>query len=183
MDVQEEIARDISEKLRVRISGDQQKKMAMKPTRNPEAYQLYLLGRYQYNRYSDTAIEHFRQAVAKDPNFAEAYTGLADTYVMFADYQFPATEAGPLAKDAARRALAINDGLAEAHNALATIYSLYDWNWTGAENEFRRALHRIRITPLPTTSTAGCSPLSAGTPKLRSTSTARRSWNQRRPLL
>jgi serine/threonine protein kinase len=140
MDVQEEIARDVSEKLRMRISGEQQKRMAIRATRDPEAYQHYLRGRYQYNRYSDTAIDFFQQAVAKDPNFAEAYTGLADTYVMFADYQFPSNEAGPRAKEAARRALAINDGLAEAHNALGTIYALYEWNWAAAENEFRRAL-------------------------------------------
>jgi len=143
--VQEEIAREIAEKLRLRITGEQQKSLARRQTPNSEAYQDYLRGRYFWNRRTgeslNTAIGHFNQAIAKDPTFALAYAGLADCWVLMSFYTpTPSRECYPKAKAAALAALKIDDTLAEAHAVLGRTDHMYAWNWTGAERGFRKAL-------------------------------------------
>ena len=111
----------------------------------PEAYGLYLKGRYAFYQYTSQgwqrAIEHFTRAIERDPTFASAYSGLADTYVVAGAYDaIPADEALTRGKAAAAKALALDEGLAGAHYVLATAHTWYDWDWPGAEREFRRAL-------------------------------------------
>jgi tetratricopeptide (TPR) repeat protein len=112
---------------------------------NPQAYGLYLKGRYFFYQYSShgwqQAIDHFRQAIAIDPNFAPAYSGLADAYLVAGAYgMFTPQEALAQGKTAAQKALQLEDNLASAHYALATAYTWYDWDWANAEKEFQRAL-------------------------------------------
>jgi tetratricopeptide (TPR) repeat protein len=109
------------------------------------AYNLYLEGRYFWNRRSggdlQRAIELFERAIGEDPGYALAYTGLADSYALQLDYRsMPVVEGLERAKDYARRALALDDGLAEAHTSLGWVTFIYDWDWPGAEREFRRAI-------------------------------------------
>ena len=111
---------------------------------SPSGVQLYIRGRYQWNKRTEeglkTAIQYFEQASAIDPNFAAAYSGMADTYLTMYDYGFLAASAAtPNAREAAVKAVALNDGLAEAHNSLAHL-ALHDWQWADAEREFKRAL-------------------------------------------
>jgi len=143
--VQEEISREISEKLRLRLTGEEKTRMAKRPTENIEAYQLYLKGRYYWNKRTEEglrrSIEYFSEATEKDPNYALAHAGLADCYIILGYFSLlPAREAYAKAREAATRALALDDTLAEAHNALATAKADYDWDWPGAEREFRRAI-------------------------------------------
>jgi len=146
--VQEEISREISEKLRIELTGGEQKRLTKNYTQNIEAYQLYLKGRYYWNKRTEEgvrkAIEYFQQAIDKDPNYALAYSGLADCYNSFG-FSFdvgllPPHEAIPKAKAEAAKALALNDTLAEGHTSVAYSKLLYDWDWSGSEREFRRAL-------------------------------------------
>src|SRR5262249_23631600 len=143
--VQEDISREISEKLRLRLTGEEKVRLAKRPTENIEAYQLYLKGRYYWNKRSEEgfhrAIEYFSEATEKDPNYALAHAGLADSYILLGQYSLlPAKEASAKAREAARKALELDDTLAEAHNALAMVKADYDWDWPGAEREFRRAI-------------------------------------------
>ena len=143
--VQEDIANEITTALRTRLTGEDQKRVTKSYTANPEAYQLYLHGRFWWNKRSEEGfnkgIEYFQQAIAKDPSYALAYTGLADSYSGRADYGFvPPNEAFPKAKEAALKALEIDDTLAEAHASLALIKTAYDWDWPGAERESQRAI-------------------------------------------
>jgi TolB-like protein/Flp pilus assembly protein TadD len=143
--VEEDISREISEKLRLRLSGDDRSLLAKRYTQSTEAYQDYLKGRYHLNRLTEDGlkkgIEYFERAIERDQNYALAYTGLADSFGLLGFMGLaPAAEVMPKGKDAARRAVAIDDGLPEAHASLAGIYKNYDWDWAGAEREFRRAL-------------------------------------------
>jgi eukaryotic-like serine/threonine-protein kinase len=146
--VQQEIAREISERLRPRLSGEEQRQVAKRETTNPEAYQLYLKGRYYLEKRTkegtDRAIEYFQQAIDRDPNYALAFAGLADSYMLLVvaipRSSFPPKEGFPKAKEAAMRALQIDDKLAEAHTSLAHIKLVYEWDWAGAEREFKRAI-------------------------------------------
>ena len=143
--VQREIVKEISEKLRLRLSGTEKKQLTKHATENPEAYQLYLKGRFYWNKRSEEAvkkaIEYFHQAIEKDPNYALAYVGVADCYTVLENLlRLPAGEAFPKAKAATLKALEIDDTLAEAHNSLASIKDSYDWDWAGAEKEYRRAI-------------------------------------------
>ena len=141
--VQEEIARTISEKLRLRLSGAQEQQLAKRATANPEAYQLYLNGVF-YRRKGGLengrkALDYYNQAVALDPNFALAWTGVADAYrYLQANGVLDPKEAHPKAKAAAHKALELDEGLAEAHVALGLI-KMDEWDWAGAEHEFNRA--------------------------------------------
>jgi eukaryotic-like serine/threonine-protein kinase len=146
--VQREIAKEISSTLRLQLSGPEQSRMTKRYTDNPEAYQLYLEGRYYWNKRTEEgirrALEYFNEAIAKDPTYALAYTGIADCYsleTMHIDVgsQSPA-EAAPKAKAAAVKALEMDDSLSEAHTSLAFIKLNFDWDFTGAETEFKRAL-------------------------------------------
>jgi eukaryotic-like serine/threonine-protein kinase len=143
--VQKEIARNISEKLRLKLSGADQTQLTKTYTDNGEAYQAYLKGRYYWNKRTDEgfkkAIGFFQQAIDNDPNYALAYTGLADCYTLRSDYGFLASQEGyALAKGAVTLALKYDDSLAEAHTSLASIKAVTDWDWQGAENEYRRAI-------------------------------------------
>jgi eukaryotic-like serine/threonine-protein kinase len=141
--VQAELSREISEKLRLHLSGEQQKQLTRRYTDNTEAYQIYLKGRYYWNKRTpatiDKAIEYFQQAVEKDPGFALAFVGLADCYDVPAN-PLPPREKMPKAKAAAMRALQLDELLAEAHTSLARVLAVYDWDWAGAEKEFKRAI-------------------------------------------
>jgi serine/threonine-protein kinase len=143
--VQEEISREISEKLRLRLTGQEITRLAKRPTTNTEAYQLYLQGRFYWNKRTEDglkkSIEYLNEAIARDPTYALAYAGVADCYVVLADHQYVRpSEAFPKAKAAALKALEIDESLAEAHNALASMLEEYDWDWSGAEREYKRAI-------------------------------------------
>ncbi len=144
--LESQIAKDVSDQLRLRLTTGEEKRAASEPTANPEAYQLYLKGRYFFNKRTGDdlkkSIDFYNQATEKDPSYALAYAGLADTYDVITDYvnDMPPTKAFPLAKAAASRAISLDSNLAEAHSALAFALAYYDWNWTGAEQEFRRAI-------------------------------------------
>jgi TolB-like protein/Tfp pilus assembly protein PilF len=143
--LQSEIARDVSNKLRNRLTRAEQQKVAKSFTENPEAYQLYLRGRYHWNkRMPDDirrSIEYFQQALDKDPTYALSYAALAETYVLIPNYRLGAApEYYPKARAAAMKAIEIDGSLAEAHNALASVIANYDWKFADAEAEFRKAL-------------------------------------------
>jgi tetratricopeptide (TPR) repeat protein len=118
---------------------------------NPDAHDAYLRGRYFWNKRTEqglrTAIAYFEEAIAKDPNYAQAYSGLADSYALLGDWEYGAlapNEAFPKAKAAAMKALELDDRLGEAHASLALCLKSFDWNWKGAEAEL---LHAIKISP------------------------------------
>ncbi len=143
--VQEEISREISERMRLRLTGEDQKRLAKRHTENTEAYQLYLKGRYHWRKVDDQglskAIEYFQQSVGKDPGFALAYVGLSDTYgtLGYLGFQSP-KDVWPRATAAARRALEIDSSLGEAHAALAHPTLYYDWEWEKARRGLEKAL-------------------------------------------
>jgi serine/threonine-protein kinase len=145
--VEEEISTDITENLRLKLTGDEKKRLTKQYTKNTEAYQLYLKGRFYWNKRTEAAfvkgIEYFEQAIKRDPDYALAYTGLADSYLLLGSAAFellPPKETMPRAKRAATKALKIDDSLAEAHTTWAQVTRLYDWKWFEAEREFKRAL-------------------------------------------
>lgn len=143
--LQTEIARDVSSKLKSKLSGADVAKVEKTYTVNPDAYQLYLKGRFQWSRRTEEslrqAVEFFDQAIAKDPNYALAYSGLAESYVLFPNYSVSApTDCMPKAKAAALKAIELDDSLAEAHVALGIYLSAFSWNQPAAEKEFRRAI-------------------------------------------
>jgi len=145
MAIQEEISQEISDKLRVRLTGDDKKRLVKRHTENAEAYGLYLKGRYQWNKQTldgmETGINFFKQAIDKDPRYGLAYAGLADAYALLADYNLlAAKEVMPSAKTAAMKALEIDDTISEAHASLGWAKLTLDWDWAGAEKEFQRAL-------------------------------------------
>ena len=145
LDVKQEIAQEISEKLRLQLSGEEQAQLAKQGTENPEAYQDYLQGRYHSNkrRPADVAkgIEYFNQAIDKDPNYAQAYSGLADSYF------FQVLYAGQTINDlyqrellAAQKALELDDTLAEAHTSMGRITGMHGWDWSLGEKHLKRAI-------------------------------------------
>ena len=142
--VQSDIAREVSQRLRSQLSVEDQQKLTKGSTDNPEAYRLYLKGKYYTNKLTkegfDTGIDYFNQAIAVDPNYALAYSGLAFNYVNQDDWFMSPNEAGPKTKDAAKRALAIDESDAGAHVSMAIVTHWYDWNWVAAEKEFKRAI-------------------------------------------
>jgi serine/threonine protein kinase/tetratricopeptide (TPR) repeat protein len=143
--LQNDLAKDMTSMLRMRLTGEDEKRMAKSYTPNPEAYQDYLKGRYWWNKANEEGfkkgIEYFQQAIAKDPADAQAYAGLADSYALLAGFDLvPPKETYPRAKEAAQKALELDETLAEAHTSLATIKANYDWDWSGSESEFQRAI-------------------------------------------
>ena len=143
--VQQDITGAIAAKLREQLSGEQAKKPVAKGgTSDPEAYQLYLKGRYQWQKRTQTSLEkskaYFEQAIERDPNYAMAYLGLADYYIVVPDYSpVPAAESGAKARAAAQKALAIDDTSSQAHAVVAGAYQNL-WEWDASEREFRRAI-------------------------------------------
>ncbi len=143
--LQGDLAKEMTSMLRMRLTGEDEKRMAKSYTANPEAYQDYLKGRYWWNKRSEDGvrkgIDYFQQAIAKDPAYALAYDGLADGYSVLGNYGYvPPKEAYPRAKEAVLKALQLDDTLAEAHTSLAFVMTDYDWDWPGAEREFQRAI-------------------------------------------
>jgi serine/threonine protein kinase/tetratricopeptide (TPR) repeat protein len=143
--LQDEIVKEITATLRLRLTGEAEKRLAKRYTANPEAYQDYLKGRYWWNKRTkeglNKGIEYLQQAVAKDPTYALAYDGLADCYSLLAYYGFVDSKEGyPKAREAALKALEIDDSLAEAHTSLVFVKTFYDWDWSGAERESQRAI-------------------------------------------
>jgi DNA-binding winged helix-turn-helix (wHTH) protein/tetratricopeptide (TPR) repeat protein len=142
--IQEEIAKAITESLKFKLSRDDQISLFKRWTYNSEAFNLYLRGRYFWNKYSKQwvmkAIEIFKQAIAIDSEYALAYCGLADAYFRLSNVHLPPREVLPKAKEVALRAVEIDQNLAEAHSSLGLVKVYYDYDWTGAESEFRKAL-------------------------------------------
>ncbi len=139
------IAADLAKKLDLNLTREQAERLTKNYTENSEAYKLYSLGRFFWNKRSEEAlnksIDYFRQAIEKDPSFALAYAGLADSYaVMAISADLPAHEVFPKARAAATKALELDDALVEAHATMLRIRSQYEWDWAGAEKEYRRAL-------------------------------------------
>jgi serine/threonine-protein kinase len=142
--VQSEITSQIAEKLRLKLSVDEKQKLTKRQTENPEAYQLYLKGVYHVAKFDTKelviGLGYLKQAVATDPNYGLAWHGLAYYYYLVMDWTMPSSEAMPKAKEAAQRALEIDDTLAAAHSDLGAFYFWYEWNWSAAEKEFKRAI-------------------------------------------
>ena len=143
--VQQEIATAVSGRLRVGLTSEEKTHLSKSSATNPEAYQLYLRGRYHANQTTEAelrkSIEYFQQAIDKDPRYALAYAGLADSYSALGGgwMYLPPTDTLPKAKAATEKALELDDTLAEAHAALAYA-TFFDWDWPGAEREFKRAI-------------------------------------------
>lgn len=142
---QREIATTITEKLQLKLAGDETRGITKKYTDSNEAYQLYLRGRYSFSKRTKDemlrAVEYFRQAIDRDPKFALAYARIAETYGSMPAYPYLAPkEAFPQAKAAAQKALEIDPTLSEAHTFLAYCLAIYDWNWPEAERSFKRAI-------------------------------------------
>jgi TolB-like protein/Tfp pilus assembly protein PilF len=145
--VQDSISKRVAGALALELNDDEQRRLSRRYTGNSKAYELYLRGRYFWNKGSGEGFKkgvgYFEQAIQMDPKFALAYSGLADSYILMGSYshgQIPPREAMSKARAAAERALAIDDTLAEAHASLAFVKLNYDWDWPGVEREFRRAL-------------------------------------------
>lgn len=143
--LQGELAKEMTSMLRMRLTGEEEKRMEKSYTGDPEAYRLYLQGRFWWNKRTEEGLSRsvgfFQQAIAKDSSYALAYSGLADGYSLLSEYGFAVpTEENPKAKKAALRALEIDDTLAEAHTSLAWIKTFNDWDWSGGEDEFQRAI-------------------------------------------
>ena len=142
--IQDEIAKAISESLKFKLTRQEKIHLAKQPTDNIEAYNLYLRGRYFWNKYNKDwvlkAIDAFKQAIAIDANYALAYCGMADAYFRLSNLHFAPREVLPKAREAALKAAEIDENLAEAHSSLALIHVYFEHDWIRAEQEFRRAL-------------------------------------------
>ena len=142
--VQSDIAREVSQRLRSQLTAEDEKKLTKGSTDNPEAYRLYLKGKYYTDKFTkegfETGIDYFNQAIAVDPNYGLAYSGLAYNYINQEDWHLPPNQGVPKAKEAAKRALAIDNTDTGAHLVLAIAAHWYDWDWAAAESEFKRAI-------------------------------------------
>jgi serine/threonine protein kinase/Flp pilus assembly protein TadD len=144
--VERDIAQEISRALRLQLSGLEKEQLTKPYTRDTEAYQLYLKGRYFWRKFTGggigKSVEYYRQALDKDPDFALAHAGLAAAYALSSTGGglVPPKEVMPKAETAAMKALEIDDSLGEAHLSLALVRTFYDWDWSGADREFRRAI-------------------------------------------
>jgi TolB-like protein len=143
--LQSEIARDVSNKLRQKLSGEDTERISKRGTDNTEAYQLYLKGRFHWNKRTlvdiNRSIDYFQKAIEIDPSFALALAGLADSYVVIPSYSNNRSrEAYPKARAAAMKALEIDEFLAQAHATLGCVLAEFDWKFEEAEKEFKRAI-------------------------------------------
>jgi serine/threonine-protein kinase len=141
--VQDEISKSIVNTLQLKLANPT--RQAKPPSENVEAYDLYLQGRYHWGRWrtegAERALQFFQQAIEKDPNYAAAYAGMADSYAWLGFFgTLPPNEVMPKARAAAEKALALDDSLAQAHNSLGYVKALYEFDWQAAEREFRRAV-------------------------------------------
>jgi eukaryotic-like serine/threonine-protein kinase len=141
LSLQDQVARSITEQIRGKLTSQQHARLSSGRAVNPEAYDAYLKGRQAIWRFQDTgAIPYFQKAIALEPQYAEAYAGLADAYTSRSFTGLPPMEVLPKAREAAQKALALDDSLAEAHAAMGLVRMMYDFDWRGAEVEFRKAL-------------------------------------------
>ena len=145
--LQNNVARAIAGEIRVTLNPREEAALKESKTVNTEAYEAYLKGRYFWNKRTGEglkkAVDYFDRAIATDPAFARAYSGLADSYALMGDWEYgilSPRDAFPRAKAAATKALALDDKLSEAHTSLAFILDLYEWGWASAEKEYQRAL-------------------------------------------
>ncbi len=145
--LQKKVARAIAEHIRIELTPKEQAVLKNAKVVNPEAYEAYLKGRYFWNKRTadglKRAVDYFDQAIEKDPNYAQAYAGLADSYALLGDWEYGVlapSEAYPKAKAAAIKALELDNALGEAHTSLAFSLDVFDWDWESAEKEFRRAI-------------------------------------------
>ena len=149
LDIRSDISRRVVDALKVQLGVEETERLARKPTEMTEAYEVYLLGRYELNKFTEAgftnAVTHFKRAMAMDPSFALATAGLAEAYNMLGYWNFlPPKEAFPEAKSAALQALKLNPRLAEAHTALAFVYYEFEWLFEEADHEFSEA---VRLNP------------------------------------
>jgi TolB-like protein/DNA-binding winged helix-turn-helix (wHTH) protein/Tfp pilus assembly protein PilF len=149
--LQGQVARAIAEEIRINLTAREEAMLKNAKVINPEAYEDYLKGRYFWNKRTadslKTAKDYFEHATSKDPNYAQAYSGLADTYALLGDWQYAvmsATEALPKAKAAAMKALQLKNSLGEAHTSLAFCLDGFDWDFTSAESEFQQG---VKLSP------------------------------------
>jgi TolB-like protein len=145
--LQKSVARSIAEQIQASLNQREQAALEHSKVVSAQAYEAYLKGRYFWNKRTrdglTKAIEYFNRAIEKNPNYAEAYTGLGDAYALSGDWEYgilSPQDAFPKAKAAVTKALALDDNLAEAHTSLAFILDLYDWDWEPAEKEYKRAI-------------------------------------------
>jgi TolB-like protein/Flp pilus assembly protein TadD len=145
--LQRKVARSIAEQIRIKLNPNEQAELKHLKAVNAEAYEAYLKGRYFWNKRTGEglkrAVDYFNQAIEKDPNYAQAYAGLADSYALMGDWEYgvlPPAEAFPKAKAAAAKALTLDNTLGEAHTSLAFVLDLFDWDWGAAEGEYREAI-------------------------------------------
>jgi len=143
--LEDSLSERVAQSIPLKLTGEETRRFIKRSTERPDAYEAYVKGRYFWNKRTEIGmrrgLEYFHQAIALDPTFAEAYVGVADSYGTLGLYaMLPPKEAFPAAKEAAKRALEMDDGLAEAHASLGFIHFYYDWNATDAIAEFRRAL-------------------------------------------
>ena len=143
--LQSDIARSISDKLRLKLSNATEDRLKTAQTNNPEAYQLFLHGRYHLNKFTDDGFlkgrDYFQQAIDKDPNYALAWAGLAEAYNRLCGYNaMPSSECFPKSRVASEKAIELDPNLADAYATLASVKHFYDWDWAGAEKNFKRAI-------------------------------------------
>ena len=153
LQVQEEIAADVSNQLSLKLTRGQKRQLTRRHTENVEAYRLYLKGRFLWNKHEKISlgksITCFRRAIDLDPSYALAFAGLADSYQRLSNLNLPPQQALPKARAAAAQAVALDDTLAEAHCAWGWIKMFYDHDWKGAERELKRAIDLNPNAPLP----------------------------------
>ncbi len=145
MTLEDDVARAVAEEIRVKLTPQEQARLSRARPVNPNAHEDYLRGRYFWNKRTEQGLrkglEYFQQAIGKDPNYALAYSGMADSYSLLVNYHILAPrEAFPAGEAAAKKALELDDMLAEAHASLAFAKLHYDWDWPAAEKEFKRAI-------------------------------------------
>ena len=145
--LQNRVASAIADQIRINLTPREQAALKNAKVVNPEAYESYLKGRYFWNKRTadglKAALAYFNQAIEEDPKYAQAYSGLADTYALLGDWGYAVlapSQAYPKAKAAAIKALELDNTLGEAHTSLAFVFDVYDWDWKSAEREFRRAI-------------------------------------------
>lgn len=144
-EIQEKVATEIVRALQVRLSPNEKQNLKKRYTENTEAYQLYLQGRFFWNKRSEdgmkNAIRHFEKAIEKDPNYALAWAGIADSYALLGEFgKIPRKELFPKAEAAVKKAIEIDDKLAEVHTSLASLLMIKKWDWANSEKEFKIAL-------------------------------------------
>jgi TolB-like protein/DNA-binding winged helix-turn-helix (wHTH) protein/Tfp pilus assembly protein PilF len=143
--LQDEVARDISEEIRIKLTPEERTRLAVTRPIDPAAHEAYLRGRYWWHRRDRESelkgLQYFEQSVQLDPSYAPAWAGIADSYIVMAHHGgLPPKEAMPKAKAAAMKALELDSSLAEAHTSLALVKTAYEWDYAAAENEFTRAI-------------------------------------------